>query len=388
MGIELRPLGVACNIRCHYCYQNPQRDVGRLSKKYDMVAMKSAIEKEGDSFILFGGEPLLVPEADLEDLWAWGWEKFQKNGIQTNGALINESHIQLFKKYRVHVGISIDGPGELNDVRWAGSLEGTRRATARTEAAIRRLCEERMRPSIIVTLHRCNAVGERLERLTAWLRELDDLGIRAVRLHILEVDNPITREKYTLTTEENIETFLHFAKVEGTFKNIRFDVFNDIRNLLTGADSNATCIWQACDPFTTSAVRGIEGHGQRSNCGRTNKEGVDFVKADRPGYERYISLYYTSQEAGGCKGCRYFLMCKGQCPGTSINGDWRNRSEHCLVWKELFEHFEKDLNAKQVQVISDQERTIIEPLFIKTWAAGNTTTMAKILPLIRGGPAN
>ena len=26
MSIELRPLGVACNLACHYCYQNPQRD--------------------------------------------------------------------------------------------------------------------------------------------------------------------------------------------------------------------------------------------------------------------------------------------------------------------------------------------------------------------------
>ncbi len=29
-------------------------------------------------------------------------------------------------------------------------------------------------------------------------------------------------------------------------------------------------------------------------------------------------------------------MCKGQCPGTAIDRDWRNRSEHCAVWKALF----------------------------------------------------
>jgi hypothetical protein len=28
---ELRPLGVACNIQCQYCYQNPQRDAGNLA---------------------------------------------------------------------------------------------------------------------------------------------------------------------------------------------------------------------------------------------------------------------------------------------------------------------------------------------------------------------
>jgi uncharacterized protein len=28
MSVELRPLGVKCNIRCSYCYQDPQREAG------------------------------------------------------------------------------------------------------------------------------------------------------------------------------------------------------------------------------------------------------------------------------------------------------------------------------------------------------------------------
>ena len=80
-------------------------------------------------------------------------------------------------------------------------------------------------------------------------------------------------------------------------------------------------------------MQGIEGTDQRSNCGRTNKDGIDFVKSDREGFERYLALYYTPQEYGGCKDCRFFLMCKGQCPGTAIDRDWRNRTEHCEVWK-------------------------------------------------------
>ena len=101
-----------------------------------------------------------------------------------------------------------------------------------------------------------------------------------------------------------------------------------------------------CDPFTTRAVQGVEGHGQRSNCGRTNKDGIDFVKADREGFERYLALYHAPQEAGGCQDCRFFLMCKGQCPGGAINGDWRNRSSKCDLWMALFERFEAELIAE------------------------------------------
>jgi len=45
----------------------------------------------------------------------------------------------MFKQYKVMVGISIDGPDSLNDVRWAGSLEKTREQTAKIEATIKRL---------------------------------------------------------------------------------------------------------------------------------------------------------------------------------------------------------------------------------------------------------
>jgi len=83
-------------------------------------------------------------------------------------------------------------------------------------------------------------------------------------------------------------------------------------------------------------VQGVEGNGQSSNCGRTNKEGIGFIKAETAGYERYLALYRTPQSENGCAGCRFFLMCKGQCPGTSIDGDWRNRTEHCEEWMHLF----------------------------------------------------
>jgi uncharacterized protein len=346
--------------------------------------MKAAVEKEKSSFTLFGGEPLLIPEADLENLWSWGWEKFGRNGIQTNGVLINENHIRMFRQYHVSVGISVDGPDELNEVRWAGSAEATRKATAKTHSAIQRLCEEKLHPSVIVTLHRANATADKLPILMEWLRELDELGIHKVRLHILEVDHPLIRERYALTSEENIWAFLRLAELEKTLKRMRFDIFHDIRKLLVGRDREATCVWTGCDPYTTSAVRGVEGNGQRSNCGRTNKEGVDFAKADTQGYERYLALYFTPQEHGGCRGCRYFLMCKGQCPGTAIKGDWRNRSEHCEVWKALFAHFEEVLRLEgKEQFLPDELRATLEAEFIRTWSAGTNASMEQLIPALR-----
>jgi uncharacterized protein len=370
-------LGVACNIQCQYCYQNPQRDAGNVPRSYDMDAMKAAVEREGGPITLFGGEALLVADDDLEELFRWGLEQYGSNSIQTNGVLVSDRHIRMFRDYQVHVGISIDGPGELNDARWAGTLRRTRDATAKTEAAIERLCLEGMPPSLIVTLHRQNASEAALPLMHDWFRRLQALGVASARLHVLEVDDDAVRETYALSTEENLAAFESFARLEADLTALRLDVFDDLRALLRGDDDSTTCVWNACDPYTTRAVRGVEGHGQASNCGRTNKDGIDFVKASTEGFERYLALYHTPQEHGGCSGCRFFLMCKGQCPGTALEGDWRNRTEHCDLWKGLFRRFEEEmLDAGEVPISASPERQGLEAAALDLWVSGQSTTIA------------
>lgn len=380
MGVEVRPLGVKCNIQCRYCYQNSQRAAGNVPHAYDLEKMKAAVAGHDGEFMLFGGEPLLVPEEDLAALWSWGLERYGKNGIQTNGTLINENHIRMFKQYRVRVGISVDGPGALNDARWAGSLERTREATAETHAAIEWLCREGIPPSVIVTLHRRNATRDNLPVMHQWLHHLERIGVSHARLHILEVENDAIRREYVLTIEENLEAFLSFLALEKELTTLRLDVFQDMRNLLLGTDDNTTCVWSACDPYTTRAVQGVEGNGQRSNCGRTNKDGIDFTKAAAEGFERYLALYHTPQEHGGCKDCRFFLMCKGQCPGTAIDGDWRNRTEYCGVWKGIYEVLEQEMLDQGVRPISCRpDRRQLEQFFVETWARGRNMTLAHAL---------
>jgi uncharacterized protein len=382
MSVELRPLGVRCNIQCQYCYQNPQRDAGNVAKSYDLEKMKRAIELEGGPFSLFGGEPLLLPLADLEDLWAWGLQKFGKNALQTNGTLIGDAHIKLFRTYKVHVGISVDGPGELNDARWRGDLDKTRDGTAATERAIERLCELGIPPSLIITLHRVNATHDKLPILLDWMRYLGGIGIRSVRLHLLESESADVRAKYALSTAENVAAMHAFLALERELPRVTFDLFADMRQMLAGQDRSTTCVWNACDPYTTRAVRGVEGHGQRSNCGRTNKDGIDFVKSGTPGFERYLALYQTPQEHGGCRGCRFFLMCKGHCPGTAVDGDWRNRTEHCDVWKSLFTVLERELIDRGAEPLSvSPKRAGLERSFLEAWSRGKNASMAQLLGL-------
>ena len=252
-----------------------------------------------------------------------------------------------------------------------GRLAATREATAKTHAAIERLCREGIPPSLIVTLHRVNATRDRLPRMHDWLRSVQALGVTSARLHVLEVESDEIRAEVRADSRGEPGGLLSFARLEKELTTLRFDVFQDMRRLLEGRDNHTTCVWNACDPYTTRAVRGVEGTGQRSNCGRTNKDGIDFTKAASEGFERYLALYHTPQEHGGCRDCRFFLMCKGQCPGTAIDGDWRNRTEQCEVWMRLYEHLEAELlQAGETPLSLDPLRPQVEAKLLEGWARG------------------
>lgn len=344
------------------------RDAGNITTKIDWAAAREQLVRENYSFTVFGGEALLAPIEHLEEVFKFGYERFGRNVLQTNGVLITDAHVELFRKYHVGVGISVDGPDELNDARWAGSLEHTREATTRVHENIRKLCAAGVIPSIITTLHRGNAdTMQKVARLSKWFTEFEFLGIRSVNLHILETEKG--REGLALTDEQNIIAF-SFLYVYHLLSEITFNPFQDIRRLLLQEElDKVSCIWNACDPQTTDAVHGVTPDGTRSNCGRTNKDGVNWVKADKPGSERYLILHRTPQDDNGCRDCRFFAFCKGQCPGTAIDNDWRNRTVHCRVWYRLFEMVEENILLTRRLPVSrqDKERKKLEDTLLAKW---------------------
>lgn len=329
------------------------RDAGNGEGKYDIDRM---LAQADGKFTLFGGEPLLVPLSDLERLLKFGYEKYGENCIQTNGALITQRHIELFRLYNVHVGISFDGPGELNDARRIGSIEATRQASKRTEEAIEKLVGSGIVPSLIITLSRVNASAGPREKLKGYLSRVAGFGLRHVRLHLLELERSNT-DSIALSKIETVEAITDLIDY-GRMVGLSLDLFEEMVSVLENNFEHVSCIWRGCDPYTTSAVQGINGDGARVNCGRTNKDGIDFIKAEVPGKERQLALYHTPQEFGGCKDCRFFLACKGECPGTGVGGDWRNKTEHCEVLKVLFEARESELTLRGITPISLSERRL------------------------------
>lgn len=116
-----------CNFSCDFCRYH----MNKQNSMMDFEIYKAAVKKACDynvshgwkhlNVIYHGGEPLL-----------WGLDNFEKaidfqnelkkdypsvsflNNIQTNGSLLNQQWIDFFKDEGFQIGISIDGPEEIN----------------------------------------------------------------------------------------------------------------------------------------------------------------------------------------------------------------------------------------------------------------------------------
>ncbi len=389
MSIEIKPLGHACNLSCGYCYQEPMRLGQDKIMPLDTDTIIKHLDHLDQDFSLFGGEPLLTPKHHLKKFFKFGFFKYQKNSIQTNGILIDGDHIQMFKDYNVNVGVSIDGPHELNALRTVrgkeDSPETTIQATDLIMKNIQKMVSEGINVTVIITLHKRNGIAERLPRLISFIRWLSDNGVMSGNVHSLEVDSTMRdAQKEVLSEEENIHAMLVLAKFFEDNPHLTYDPFRTMRKAMLGDDAEANCIWNNCDVMNTSAVYGIEADGGISNCGRTNKEGINWHKADDSGYERYISLYNTPQEIGGCKECPYFMFCGGGCPGESKDGDFRNKTMYCSTHKSIYAFYEEQIeNNGGTSFVKRPERLQIEETMMNSFLKSSRLTVTDAAKIVK-----
>src|SRR3954454_12679571 len=121
-----------CNLNCSYCYvfnkgDNSWRHRPRVmsDEVFDSAIRRiyrhcKASGQQAVRITFHGGEPML---AGLETLERWlGRIETELAGdlrviptIQTNGTLIDDAWAVLFAAHDVEIGVSLDGPPELND---------------------------------------------------------------------------------------------------------------------------------------------------------------------------------------------------------------------------------------------------------------------------------
>jgi uncharacterized protein len=129
-GIHLmaKPSGPLCNLHCKYCFYLEKEALYPHVKDYYMseevmeAYIRRNIEIQNVPEIPFtwqGGEPLLrgldFYRKAVKLQKKYGGKKQILNSIQTNGILLNDEWCEFFSKNDFFVGLSLDGPQDIND---------------------------------------------------------------------------------------------------------------------------------------------------------------------------------------------------------------------------------------------------------------------------------
>jgi uncharacterized protein len=322
---------LTCNLSCRYCYETAYRKKNKPKMVYDLPKILKRMEelkKEYPEMCLHGGEPLLMGKKDVRKILTKIKKLTGKSSIQTNGTLIDDDYIKIFKDCCTNVGVSYDGPGELSDCR----LHNFKNANI--DSKIKKMVAAGIPVSLIVVVSKSNAGTEKkLAKLKKFLLEMNKMKING-RI------NPCGgMRKYELSEKRLQEVYLDLA--DFCLKNsLRWSPFMDIVNGLQGKPR--VCIFSGCDPFCTPSAAEMIEDGSLTNCMRTNKEYI-LLRYPRRDSIRGEILSEIPQESGGCKGCSYWKACQGGCPTAAIDDDWRNKTYQCSLWKSLFGFFENIL---------------------------------------------
>ena len=179
----------ACNWSCTYCYDY---DRGRFRKSLRLEDVAHTIEtiiaRHRRIAIMFhGGEPLLQ-HAEMMRIVEFANDRCRDHGgkahfsLQTNGVLIDQSIIDFLDRHHFDVGMSLDGPPEINDLTRVDHLgRGTARAVELLFARRPEFMTRRV--GIITTVTSVNV--DRLSEVAGYVR---DLGVRSWKTAIFDTE--------------------------------------------------------------------------------------------------------------------------------------------------------------------------------------------------------
>ena len=343
---------LSCNIGCVYCFQRPVLD--RPSKhivyKPDLEAMKQSIlniiKTTGHTeIVLHGGEPLLTPIKDLQDILEWATRHNLKVAVQTNGILITEQHIQLFKRYNVSVGISIDGLENTNVLRgyhehgYNPETKVNQLYRKRMIKIIERLARETtdngqpILGGVITIIHKINA-KENIEELAKFIEWLWNLGVKSGRLNPMYANTEYAKQ-FELTPDELYEAYVYlWERLKHKVRN--WTPYTDIINLLLGDFKNTVCWFNGCS-YYDSFVWTVLPDGTVISCDRAMDRGL-WTRATLP-QTRPRALWQAMRHK-----YKYPHLHLFGCPAEAED-HWMNPSKFTPAFEKLIDYMAQQIKT-------------------------------------------
>jgi len=318
-----------CNLRCTYCHswRNGPNQVMKFSVLVRAIAYSLAPQNiKNVQFVWHGGEATLLP-INYYKKAIWLQEQFRRqdqsvsNVIQTNGTLLTDAWIDFIIEYGLSVGVSLDGPPEINDRRRIDKKGNP--TSAKVKLGLEKLNAKKIKHGLLIVIDN-DMVELGAQKLLTYL--VDELQVKNVAIL-----NAIPENK----TEDQsiIGSYLTWPKYITFLKELFFLWWHkyrqhiDIRELsslvktIQKNSSPSICIYagNCMGKYIT-----IDPNGDVSACDKYI-EAPDYVFGNLMQQESFIELYKQSNNLNKAYGienkaskkmqnCRWFNVCNGGCP--------------------------------------------------------------------------
>ena len=343
-----------CNLECKYCYvhQNAEKSIRMGEGTLENAITKFAFfngKNEETRFLWHGGEPLFVGLGFYKEVVQIQGKLERKgykfdNSMQTNGTLINEETAEFFKKYNFSIGLSIDGPKELNNKTrvYKKNKNADRGTFDDILNAIHLLREKGNDVGVIITLNKHN-INElpliyrflKQEKLSAKFNSLLKSGSAIKNYEELAV-SPNGHKKAKLEVLDmwiNDEDPIHLTDFELMARNV--------------LNKGKGCECYFSDSCQKSFIS-VGPDGDIYPCGEFNgNEKFRYGNINQDSIEKILlspirqQLLKRAKNIKQCTGCEYQELCNGGCMSNAhaFSGNVANKDPYCSVYKTLFGYF-------------------------------------------------
>ncbi len=317
-----------CNLSCKYCYAGNYRALSEQRKMVDSELRenipnifcfidKLATIQNGELNILFhGGEPTLASPDMLRMIaeYARNIDNNAKLTIQTNGTLISDQLIELFKDYKMTVGVSLDGPPAVNDKnRVFSNGAGTAELIIKN---VQLLQNERIPTGVLITFTNDNI--DNVEEIYSMCKDLG-VGFSFNPLFIPETEvgvTPLDQNKYTKSICKLFDIWINDQD-----SNIGIRPFERI--LMGMVDQEIGLPVCSYSQNCADQMITIDVDGQVYSCNRmTGLSKFSFGEIDEIDLREQIknscfSSRWEYLKENDCAGCKVAKLCYGGCPSHS-----------------------------------------------------------------------
>ena len=370
-SILIKPASAVCNLDCSYCFYL-DRDLDPYTDLPQRRMSDETLERLVDSYLFYsypnstfafqGGEPTLAGLPFYEKLVGLQQRLGRdghsvSNALQTNGVLLDDNWGQLFHQYNWLIGLSLDGPEEINDkYRYNKEGHGTFKWVMRGMEALQR---NKVDFNILCVLSKAN-----IDKPKELYKFYKSLGVDNIQyIPLAEFGGASKGMPFTVTPEEYgkflVETF-ELWWPERRKMRIRF--FDNIAEAIAGQKPGNCTMHETCDSYAV-----VEYNGDVFPCDFFVESGWKLGNVNLDSWSeiarrnrRYSFAEKKTLAHPDCQVCEYQSICHGGCPKFrhGPNGQFEDLDYFCKSYKMIFERAVGPLQAELTKLMG---REIVMP---------------------------